>query len=64
MSDKLLSKLEILADAAKYDASCSSGSGGKRAAGKSDSKEGDWFADGGFVSLLKILMTNNCMGLA
>lgn len=72
MSDKMLNKLEILADAAKYDASCASGTAGKRAAGKSDTKGigsltggtgicHSFTPDGRCVSLLKILMTNNCI---
>ncbi len=72
MSDKILNKLEILADAAKYDASCASGSAGKRAAGKGDAKGlgsltggsgicHSFTPDGRCVSLLKILMTNNCI---
>lgn len=72
MSDKILTKLEILADAAKYDASCASGSAGKRAAGKKDAKGlgsltggsgicHSFTPDGRCVSLLKILMTNNCI---
>ncbi|WP_206662687.1 putative DNA modification/repair radical SAM protein [Granulicella sibirica] len=59
-------KLEILADAAKYDASCAS-SGAKRKAtpgglGNSDG-EGichSYTPDGRCVSLLKILLTNFC----
>jgi len=59
-------KLEILADAAKYDVSCSS-SGGKR---KNNGGLGDSSAsgichtyteDGRCVSLLKILLTNHCI---
>ena len=71
MSDKILKKLEILADAAKYDASCASGSAGKRAAGKNDKGIGSltggtgichsFTPDGRCVSLLKILMTNVCI---
>lgn len=72
MSDKTLKKLEILADAAKYDASCSSGTAGKRKAGKDDKKGigsltggtgicHSFTPDGRCVSLLKILMTNNCI---
>lgn len=72
MSDKTLKKLEILADAAKYDASCASGTAGKRSAGKSDKKGigsltggtgicHSFTPDGRCVSLLKILMTNNCI---
>ncbi len=62
----LQQKLEILADAAKYDASCAS-SGSKRAGngrgvGHSDG-EGichSYTPDGRCVSLLKILLTNYC----
>lgn len=71
MSDKILKKLEILADAAKYDASCASGSAGKRSAGKGEKGIGSltggsgichsFTPDGRCVSLLKILMTNNCI---
>ncbi len=62
-------KLSILADAAKYDASCASSGGGKR-----DSLGGKgvgsvtgagvchaYAPDGRCISLLKILMTNSCM---
>ena len=59
-------KLEILADAAKYDASCAS-SGAKRAAapGGIGSTDGEgichsYTPDGRCVSLLKILLTNFC----
>ena len=59
-------KLEILADAAKYDASCAS-SGAKRAAipGGIGSSDGtgichSYTPDGRCVSLLKILLTNFC----
>jgi putative DNA modification/repair radical SAM protein len=64
----LLQKLEILADAAKYDASCASSGGAKR-----DSKSGgigsvtgagichSYTPDGRCVSLLKILLTNFCI---
>ena len=59
-------KLDILADAAKYDVSCSS-SGSARA---NDGGLGNghksgichtWTADGRCLSLLKILMTNSCI---
>lgn len=59
-------KLDILADAAKYDVSCSS-SGSARANGGglgNAHKSGichTWTADGRCVSLLKILMTNSCI---
>lgn len=63
----LLRKLEILADAAKYDASCASSGGQKRSAGDgigSVTGQGICHAftpDGRCVSLLKILLTNFCI---
>ncbi len=58
-------KLEILADSAKYDASCaSSGSDrGGRGAGAAHISGvcHSWTADGRCVSLLKVLMTNECV---
>ena len=64
-----LRKLEILADAAKYDASCASSGAGKRDSKKSGgigSTEGSgichsYTPDGRCVSLLKILLTNFCI---
>lgn len=63
----LMEKLTILADAAKYDVSCSS-SGSTRQGPKgsvgSAAKAGichAFAADGRCISLLKILMTNNCI---
>ena len=63
----LLQKLEILADAAKYDASCASSGGAKRDArsGGLGSVTGAgichaYTPDGRCVSLLKILLTNFC----
>ncbi|MDX2150375.1 MAG: putative DNA modification/repair radical SAM protein [Bryobacteraceae bacterium] len=59
-------KLRILADAAKYDASCaSSGSRRARAAGGLGNTEGmgichSYTPDGRCVSLLKLLLTNYC----
>ncbi len=60
-------KLTILADAAKYDASCSSsgssrpnsrdGAGNAAASGICHS----WSADGRCISLLKLLMSNDCL---
>ena len=59
-------KLEILADAAKYDASCAS-SGAKRAGAPGGLGNSDgtgichsYTPDGRCVSLLKILLTNVC----
>jgi len=60
-------KLFILADAAKYDASCSSsGSKAKRDSKGLGSTEGNgichsYTPDGRCVSLLKILLTNHCI---
>lgn len=60
-------KLEILADAAKYDASCaSSGSNRKRHENGVGNTEGmgichSYTPDGRCVSLLKILLTNFCI---
>ena len=60
-------KLEILADAAKYDASCSSsGSNRKRDVNGFGNTEGmgichSYTPDGRCVSLLKILLTNFCI---
>src|ERR1700741_4093459 len=65
---KLLQKLQILADAAKYDASCASSGGARR-----NSRSGgigwptgsgichSYTPDGRCVSLLKILLTNFCI---
>lgn len=66
-ADKVKAKLEILADAAKYDASCSSsGSRRKREKGGMGNVEGmgichSYTPDGRCVSLLKILLTNFCI---
>jgi putative DNA modification/repair radical SAM protein len=63
-------KLEILADAAKYDASCASSGSVKRSSrggkgiGSTDSGMGICHAyapDGRCISLLKILLTNSCI---
>ena len=67
---ELLRKLEILADAAKYDASCASSGTEKRSSlGAKDgvgSTEGmgichAYAPDGRCISLLKILLTNSCI---
>ena len=64
----LRDRLAILADAAKYDASCSSSGGRKRdsRAGGIGSVEGmgichSYAPDGRCISLLKILLTNHCI---
>lgn len=67
MAKSLQEKLAILADAAKYDASCaSSGSNTKRQGDGIGSTEGmgichSYTPDGRCVSLLKILLTNYCI---
>ena len=66
----LLQKLEILADAAKYDASCASSGTVKRSSAGKDSGIGStegmgichaYAPDGRCISLLKILLTNACV---
>ena len=68
MDEKLAKKLRILADAAKYDASCSSSGAPKRKADPDGlgSTVGAgichaYTPDGRCVSLLKILLTNYCL---
>ncbi len=68
MDEKLAAKLRILADAAKYDASCASSGGDRREGGKAGlgSVTGagichSYTPDGRCVSLLKILLTNYCL---
>lgn len=71
MFEKISKKLAILADAAKYDASCASGTAGTRASQKGDGGIGSltggtgichsFTPDGRCVALLKILMTNECI---
>ncbi|MES2473827.1 MAG: putative DNA modification/repair radical SAM protein [Pseudomonadota bacterium] len=68
MDEALAKKLRILADAAKYDASCASSGSKGRKAGKdgigSTTGAGICHAytpDGRCVSLLKILLTNYCL---
>ena len=68
MDPALSAKLRILADAAKYDASCASSGAKKRSAGVnglgSTTGAGICHAytpDGRCVSLLKILLTNYCL---
>lgn len=64
--DRIKEKLEILADAAKYDVSCSSSGGNrKNKGGLGDSHASgichSYTEDGRCVSLLKILLTNHCI---
>lgn len=61
---ELAEKLAILADSAKYDASCAS-SGSRRSGGIGATRTSGvchtWSADGRCVSLLKLLYTNHCI---
>ncbi len=64
--DRIQEKLSILADAAKYDVSCSSsGSKRKNTGGIGDAAASGichtYTEDGRCVSLLKILLTNHCI---
>ncbi|WP_034691173.1 putative DNA modification/repair radical SAM protein [Kaistella palustris] len=65
--DRIKEKLEILADAAKYDVSCSSSGGNRKNSngGLGDSHASgichSYTEDGRCVSLLKILLTNHCI---
>lgn len=65
--DRVKEKLEILADAAKYDVSCSSSGGNRKNknGGLGDSSASGichtYTEDGRCVSLLKILLTNHCI---
>ena len=69
LQPSLLQKLEILADAAKYDASCASSGTAKRSSANGKgigSTEGmgichAYAPDGRCISLLKILLTNHCV---
>ena len=70
MSQRTLAqKLAILADAAKYDASCASSGGERRQSrdGKGLGSSGGagichaWAPDGRCISLLKVLLTNFCI---
>jgi putative DNA modification/repair radical SAM protein len=61
----LQEKLEILAESAKYDASCASSGSNRSGRGTGAAHQSgvchSWTADGRCVSLLKILMTNECV---
>jgi putative DNA modification/repair radical SAM protein len=66
---ELIRKLEVLADAAKYDASCASSGAARKDSlgGKGVGSTGgmgichSYTPDGRCVSLLKLLLTNNCI---
>lgn len=67
MSERIVEKLSILADAAKYDVSCSSSGSNRKNHNKGlGNAEGmgichAYTEDGRCVSLLKILLTNHCI---
>lgn len=66
MQERVLEKLNILSDAAKYDVSCSSSGSKRNNATKGLGTTGNgichaYTEDGRCVSLLKILLTNHCI---
>src|SRR6476620_10957067 len=66
MSERIIEKLAILADAAKYDVSCSSSGSSRKNENKGLGTTGmgichAYTEDGRCVSLLKILLTNHCI---
>ena len=66
MEEILMQKLQILADSAKYDVSCSSSGSSRQANGRMGNGHmagicHSWAADGRCVSLLKVLFTNKCV---
>ncbi|MCW4469946.1 putative DNA modification/repair radical SAM protein [Flavobacterium sp. MFBS3-15] len=66
MQNRIREKVEILADAAKYDVSCASSGGNRKNDNKGigNSSNGichTYTEDGRCVSLLKILLTNHCI---
>jgi len=66
MLERIREKLQILADAAKYDVSCSSSGSNRKntSQGIGDTGSGichSYTEDGRCVSLLKILLTNHCI---
>ncbi|MEP6746916.1 MAG: putative DNA modification/repair radical SAM protein [Bacteroidota bacterium] len=66
MNERVLEKLSILADAAKYDVSCASSGSNRKNENKGVGTTGmgichAYTEDGRCVSLLKILLTNHCI---
>ena len=67
MSERIMEKLAILADAAKYDVSCSSSGSNRKNTNKGLGNANGmgichaYTEDGRCVSLLKILLTNHCI---
>lgn len=65
MEEQIMQKLEILADSAKYDASCSSSGASRHSNGRMGNAHAagichSWGADGRCISLLKVLFSNRC----
>jgi len=66
MSERIREKLQILADAAKYDVSCSSSGSNRKNKDKGLGNTGSgichsYTEDGRCVSLLKVLFSNICI---
>jgi putative DNA modification/repair radical SAM protein len=66
MKKSILDKLQVLADAAKYDVSCASSGLNKKNTGAIGNSAASgichaWSSDGRCISLLKILLTNFCV---
>lgn len=66
MCERIMEKLRILADAAKYDVSCASSGSNRKNENKGLGTTGSgichaYTEDGRCVSLLKILLTNHCI---
>ncbi|MBG0764267.1 MAG: hypothetical protein H0S78_05155, partial [Tissierellales bacterium] len=64
--DNLITKLKILAEGAKYDVSCSSSGVERKNKGEIGSSRSfgichTWSSDCRCISLLKVLMSNNCI---
>jgi len=64
---KTVEKLSLLAESAKYDASCASSGSTRKAVGEglgNAARSGichSWSADGRCISLLKVLLSNDCL---
>lgn len=66
LTKELMSKLAILADSAKYDVSCASSGVDRKGGGKFGNAIASgichtWASDGRCVSLLKVLISNDCV---
>lgn len=66
MEERVMHKLKILADCAKYDVSCSSSGASRNNNGRLGNAHAagichSWSADGRCVSLLKVLFSNKCV---